>query len=488
MSSYARPTRITSQIVDRNMQLRRENDIQKRELKAFGDETSKLLYAAGAQSKVESRRHQTQLQACKQEQLYEDQIREHVYQQRIRELTDNQNQALASELDRETAQEERHSRELQRLCEESPELKELEKALNLAFLNKERAMQLEQKNLLAARERERIQAIEDKMEYDRLRSQSAEIEQIEAQRDNCRKQRDILQNQILERQSVLKEAQRQTEIDKAMINEIVERINMEDEMDMKKRRERQEMTAKIIQDYGEQRKREILEKKAKDKADEEEILKFAKAVEQRSEGVAAIKKAKKDEEDRLLQKIVEESERKKREEDEFNYLRDLLWEEELEEKRKQDEIDRKLKQQQVKKDMMTANEQMKLNKLEVRQKEAETEMKMVALMRKKFAEDEAKERMDEEARRRTKLQHMSAIEKQRHERMSLVEQEKAIELAEREDLKAKEDYRKKVIQEARKRLLEEHAAKLDGYLPRGALANSEEFEVFQRAAASSRGR
>ena len=270
-----------------------------------------------------------------------------------------------------------------------------------------------------------------------------------------------------------------------MINEIVERINLEDEMDMKKRKERQEMTSKIIRDYELQRKREVEQRKQKEKEEEAAILAHAKAVEQRSEGVAAIKKAKKDEEDRIFKQIAEETERKRAEEEEFIALRDMLWEEELEEKRKQDDLYRRQKIQDVKKEMMTANEQMKLNKLEVRRKEAEAEVRMVALMRKKFAEDEAKEKEEEEARRRAKLQHMSMIERQRNERMTLVQQERQQELAEREDALAKEEYRKMVIREARKRLLEEHASKLNGFLPRGALNSQEELEVFRRAAAAS---
>ena len=116
MSYYTKPVRITSQIVERNMQARRDVDIQRRELKAFADGTSKLLHAAGAQERVEIRRHQTHMQSCRQEQQYEERIEEEQYRRRMKELNSTQNAALASALDKEACELQRRQKELQRLC------------------------------------------------------------------------------------------------------------------------------------------------------------------------------------------------------------------------------------------------------------------------------------------------------------------------------------------------------------------------------------
>jgi hypothetical protein len=197
--------------------------------------------------------------------------------------------------------------------------------------------------------------------------------------------------------------------------------------------------------------------------------------------------AKRDEEDRILAKIVEETERKKKEEEEFNQLRDMLWEEELEAKRAAEQQARRDKESEMKREMMEANSQMLSLKAESRRREAEAEARMVALMRRKFAEDEAKERADDEARRRTKVQHMSLIERQKAERKDLYDQEKSREMAIAEENARRDDYRKRVIQEARKRLLEDHAAKLQGYLPHGVFNSEEEYLAFQEAAARGTG-
>ena len=58
-------------------------------------------------------------------------------------------------------------REIQRMCETSEELKQLEKKLNIAYVNKERAAQHQESVLLNQLEAARESAIEDQMEYER---------------------------------------------------------------------------------------------------------------------------------------------------------------------------------------------------------------------------------------------------------------------------------------------------------------------------------
>lgn len=475
-----RPTRITAQAVERNVQMQRMLDVQRHELGLFAAENNKLLADANALSKIDIRRRQAHFQTCRSEQEYEERIREKQKQDRLQNRMALQNQTLATELDREVAEEERRAREIQRICEEAPELRELERALKIAYLNKERAAQYEEKVLLAQREQERIQSIEDQMEYDRQYSLKSEADKQGAKRAMYEDQRLVLQRQMREKQAQLEEARRQTERDREMVDEIVRRINAEDEADMRKRREMQAATAKMVRDYELQRQRELAAAKAKAKAEEDAIADYQRSMAERGAGVAAKKQAKKDEEDRILAKIVEETERKRREEEEFNNLRDMLWEEELEAKRAQDAQNRRDHQARMKREMMEANEQMLAAKVILRKQDAENEARMIALMRKKFAEDEAREKAAEDARRASKEKHMVLIEQQRQQRKSMYDQEKADELAFAQEAARREEYRKKVIQEARKRLIEEHAARLQGFMPR-VFANAEEFDTYQQS-------
>merc|ERR1712065_97320 len=168
------------------------------------------------------------------------------------------------------------------------------------------------------------------------------------------------------KEEALAEAQRMTEKDKATVDEIVKRINMEDEMEMRKRMEQKEASRKMIKDYEEQRKREIAAKKAAEKAEEDAINAYNRSVEERGAGIAAKKQAKKDEEDRKLAIIVAETERKRKAEEEFNNLRDMLWEEELEARRAAQAKQKEEEQLRIKQEMIDANHRIMLQKAELK--------------------------------------------------------------------------------------------------------------------------
>lgn len=481
----SRPTRITAESVERNIRAQREVDVQRQRLAAFGKETANLVSAASSQNRIEVQRRMTQQQMCQTEQQYEASLQKSLYDKKLRELTLTQNQALAGELDKDSADEERRRREIQKICEEAPELKELEKILKVAYLNKERAAQYEEKILIANREQERIQAIEDQMEYERLQAIKADANKDYAKKAMFENQRAVLQKQIDEKKQRLLEARRQIEKERDMVDDIVNRINQEDEAEYRGRKEKQAATAEMVRNFELQRKRELEAARLAAKAEEDRILAYNRAVEARSEGVAAKKQAKKDEDNRILAQIVEETERKRRQEEEFNSLRDMLWEEELEAKRAQDAHDRRMKQEQMRREMMDANSHMLAAKDVQRHREAEKEARLVAIMRQKFAEDDARERAEEENRRNAKLHHMSLIERQRHERQHMYEAERAQESAAAREAAQREEYRQRVIQEARKRLLEEHAAKLAGYMPSKAFESRDELEAFRQRSSSA---
>lgn len=397
-----------------------------------------------------------------------------------------QNEILAIEMNREKNDEERKAREIQRICEDAPELRDLERALKIAYMNKDRAAQHQEKLALMAVEVRRLEAMEEKMEYERQNSIKIDTEKLIEKKKSYDEQRIVLQRQIKERESLVLEAEKQAEIDKKIVDDIVTQINLEDQQDYYNRKKRQEETARLVRQYEEQRMRELAQRKAQEKLEEVKILEYNRLMDSRTEGLAAKKQAKKEEDDRILAQIVEETERKRREEEEFNNLRDMLWEEELEAKKRLDDANRKNAAKIMKEEMMRANAQMMENKQQVRRTEQEMEAKMVDLMKKKFLEDEQNERELIRQRKESKMKHMMLIERQRHDRQEMYNAEKVAESLEVAEALEREEYRLRVIKEARKRLLEEHAAKLEGYMPNGAFNTPEELEVFQKAAVLDR--
>jgi len=448
------------------VQQQRILDVQRHQLSLFAAENNKLLSEARAQAKVEIRRRQAEQEACRSEMEYEKKILEETKRKKRDDRVMEQNALLSTELDKEKAEEQRRAMEIQRICDEAPELKELEKKLKIAYLNKERAAQYQEKVLLSQKEQERIQAIEDQMEYDRQMALKAEEDKKGGKQAMYDDQRMVLQKQIREKQALVDEARRQTEKDRHMVDEIVQKIHREDANEAIERRKKQLETAEMVRKYEQQRQQELLNRKAAAKAEEDAINAYNQAVANRDAGVAAQKQAKKDEEDRILAKIVEETERKRKEEEEFSDLRDMLWAEELEAARAKDAQARKDKAYRQRKEMMDANDKMLAAKAEQRIKDAEKEARLIGLMRKKFAEDEARERAEEEARKASKAHHMVLVEQQRTQRRAMYDEEKEGELAATQEAARREDYRKQVIAEAKKRLLDEHAARLQEYMPR----------------------
>lgn len=200
-----RPGRITTETVERNIRLQRDLEHQRHELAAFGKENANLLSVASSQAKIEQQRRLTRQQISRNEQVFEEQMKKSMYDKKMKDLTASQNQALSDELDRESADNERRRREIQKICEDAPELRDLEKMLKIAYLNKERATQYEEKIALAMREQERIQAIEDEMEAERIRSMQKESNADLERKKKFAEQRAVLQGQINERRERLRE-------------------------------------------------------------------------------------------------------------------------------------------------------------------------------------------------------------------------------------------------------------------------------------------
>lgn len=466
-------------MVEKNIAQQRDLDVYRAALGEFAAENNKLLSASNAQSKVDASRKINYQMNCMNEAKYEQQIKEEAQLRATQQRVSKQNEALATMLDRETAEQQRRELEIQRICDDSPELKDLEKALQIAYLNKERATQHMEKVMRENVEKERNQAIEDAMEHERqLAIKRDGAKQASADADSAETRR-ILRIQMKEREDMVQEARAQVEADRATVDAVVQRIKEEDEAAYRKKREDQQKSAEMVRAYQEEMRMNKKRQEEALRAEEEAIAAYNKSVAQRDAGAAAKKQAAEDAKAAALAKIVAETERRRKEEEEFSNLRDMLWEEELEQARAADSQARADKAYNMRKEMMEANEKMMEQKEALRKKAAEEEAALLTRMRKKFAEDEARERSEEHARRSAKAHHMKLVEKQSAERKVMYDKEKAQEEAFLAEGRKRDEYKKAVVAEARRKLLEEHAQKLAGYMPGGLLKNKDDQEVWQ---------
>jgi hypothetical protein len=117
----------------------------------------------------------------------------------------------------------------QAIRETSVELRELEQKLNYAYMNKERSLQLQEKKLLAEKA-----VLEDNALYGNWKVQAEKVEQdeLDSQKRNQEKvveYQKSLHKQVEENNQKQKEEYRQFLKEKAMVDEIVKKIQQENE-------------------------------------------------------------------------------------------------------------------------------------------------------------------------------------------------------------------------------------------------------------------
>ena len=123
--------RITSQYVDSMMAARRVNDDHMQSLDGYTKETTRLGIAAKAEMDIVTRRRASNMARVQSEMKTQDIIETADIDAKNEERIHDQNGKLAKELERRRAEHERKEREIQRICEESEELKELERRLKV---------------------------------------------------------------------------------------------------------------------------------------------------------------------------------------------------------------------------------------------------------------------------------------------------------------------------------------------------------------------
>lgn len=131
---------------------------------------------------ISNRRRAERTKQIMNEERMQKMIEEGEQKAQNEELINTQNVQIAAELERRRLDRERKEREIQRICEESTELKDLESRLKVAYMNKERAAQHEEREVLARMEREQNMAMEDAMEVDRQYMVAAEMEKAKARK------------------------------------------------------------------------------------------------------------------------------------------------------------------------------------------------------------------------------------------------------------------------------------------------------------------
>jgi hypothetical protein len=172
-----------------------------------------------------------------------------------------------------------------------------------------------------------------------------------------------------------------------------------------------------------------------------------------------------EEKKRMWKKIAQDTENFRKSRDDYEDLRNMLWEEERLERERKEEEEANQKQMKMKEELLRQNQEQIRLKREVLQKIEEEEKKIVQEMLEKFAADEEDERLRQEAAIQSREKYVAEAKQQREVKERMYKQEKEKQDRELNREAELENYRKTIIAEARRRLLEIHAPLLEGFLP-----------------------
>lgn len=457
---------MTAHKVEKQTVLRRAEESRVSDLLRYASQSQKLCNAAKSEVMISNTRKANFISQVAADNLARERFEEQNENIQKKTLKQIQNSRLAERISIQKRERQKTELEIQRICETSEELKELERSLKVAYVNKERAAQHQETILLKKLEQVRNHAIDEQMEYDRQQEIHRDAEKDKKRKEALSKQKEVLQKQILDNKELAQKMREEALKDKEIVDAIVSRINEEDKLEQKERQRKKEETRMLVLKFHEERERhkEVLAQQEREL--DVEIEEYNKLMEQRKKKEELQKKILDEERHDRWEKVTEETKAQNQSKEMMDALRDMLWQEELEEKRINEEKQRSIERSRRKKDMMRDNQAQIKSKREMIAEMEKEEWRLVDLMLAKFEADEQDEQKRAETRKIEKNQFVQEAQIQRVERARMFELEKQKELRERDVGAKQEEYRQRVVEEARRKLLSQHAAQLRGFLPK----------------------
>ena len=401
--------------------------------------------------------------------------------QRLRERSyARQDELLAQELAKRKNEEESRRREIQQICERDEGLRELQRKLKSAYVNKERVFQLETKARNISMTKEEESKMDAMLERERVAALAAQRAKEEKRREIRKRQAQINNQQIdiknaIEREDAYNEFIRDKQAVESLMQDIAKEIRQEELAKIKKKnRFKQEMN-----DALEMRKQDLERRKQEEKAHDIACAEYRQTQGLRKAKAEAKAKAAAERAAKIFNKLKEDAERQYAEEERVRSAIALLRKEEADRRRDEKARLKREKEEKSLREMMAANEAQKRHKVELRAKAMEEEQRLVKIMLDKFERDTQKEKMEQLQRRQAKLRFKMNILDQLEEKRKRYEE---MRQREEDSLQAEEKertYKAQVVEEARRRLLMEHAAALKGFLPKGVIQKLEDMDVFE---------
>uniref|UniRef100_A0A7S0N9X8 Meiosis-specific nuclear structural protein 1 n=1 Tax=Pyramimonas obovata TaxID=1411642 RepID=A0A7S0N9X8_9CHLO len=445
-----------------------------------------LKYAEGnkmlvANSKVEERSEHTRREREARGRLREEMQMEGMYenhkQREYAQYVATEEAMISAALEKTHKADERSQREVQRIRNQSEELRWLQEKIRTAEVQMMRQLQLDEKQLIDHRKKQENEAYDDMLEANRQKAIADEDAKEARRRENQVGARYVLMEQMEEKLEQQRAAKKEFERERAAVDQIVSKIHEEDEMELLRKKSKQEETKKWVDNFMVEREQQREAQRNAEWEEEQRIREFNEEVAARKAAQAAVKKAKDDEAARILARIGKEKEEEMRRKEEMEELINRLYFEEEEKRHREKEAAKAEKQARMVEEMKQGNEFQKMLKAQRRIVELEEEERNRKIQMAKYAEDEQREKEAERRRKQKMLEFKAEVKELAAYKRGEYEKQKAREVAEFEAAAAQERREQDIVEQERQRMLREHAESLMAFLPKGVLRKPEDLDM-----------
>ncbi|KAG1661219.1 hypothetical protein FOA52_008264 [Chlamydomonas sp. UWO 241] len=391
----------------------------------------------------------------------------------------DEEERMAVALSKQMRERERKERELQQLREQSDELKQLTEKIRIARISKARAEQLVEKQTIRQQERKYDETFNKYIDEVDKAAEAKLMEHEGVRREQAVAARLVLEEQMKEKQDALLIAEDEFQRERAMVDEVVRRIHEEDAAEDASRRAQQDDTKAYIRNFLEGKEVEKVQKKVNLAAEDKKIADHWTAVRAREADESARKAAAREVADRMYEQVKHEMERDRAIREEEEYLINLLRDEEQQERRRQEEIKKREKAEKIRAEIIAANAQQKLLRIQREEAYAAEEEAYREELMAKFADQDRLEQLSAQKRRMKQAEHQRAVQAMIDDKRRRYMEQKARDEAEIAATRANDERRLAIVEEERARLLAE-AAELREYLPRGVIRDQRDLELMNQ--------
>ena len=359
--------------------------------------------------------------------------------------------------------------ENEKMFKENDEIKEIKASIEYAKLNQVRALQMQQNQMKRMEnlinDTKMDEEVLKKIEKDRIKA----LEEEEKKKNERLKAKYLIQQQMMEKEKLKEEGQKEYEKDLKDIRQIMNKIKNEDMENLKEDQRKKN----IARQYMENAYAEKEERKRKSKEDEKLQREREREYQQnlaKRENEFNDKKAKIQlEKDKIFEKLCKEEAARQAERDYWENVRNELHTEQENRREKLKELAEKEKYQRQREEMLnSAIKQMK-EKEDNKKKEKEMEEEFKKKLMEKFNEEEKLEQLNLKKRKEKEKEMKTEIERQWQLKLKQYQMQKEAELNNLLKKKKEEERKSYLIEQEKKRLIQENEGLLKNYYPAGYL-------------------